>query len=113
MSSDPGAAAAESRVNSTIVSGSVKLISFQPSGRKIWIVVGRDNEYWVDLDLVFCSCKDFYFTTLSGGPECYHLKSVRRAVQEGKFIAIGFDDSEYTQFLKAIAEDSANIILYR
>ena len=97
---------AESRIESAIQSGSVKQVLFQPSGRKLWTVIGKDNEHWTDPELGFCSCKDFYFTTLSGGQECYHLKSVRKAAEENRFIAIEFDDGEYVQFLQALAEDS-------
>ncbi len=99
-----------SRVNDAVTSGSVKQMLFLPSGKKLWIVVGRDNEYWTDPDLGFCSCKDFYFTTLSGDDECYHLKSVRKAVEENMFASMEFADSEYVEFLQAIAEDNANLL---
>lgn len=99
-----------SRVEDAISSGSVKQMLFLPSGKKLWIVVGRDNEYWADPDLRFCSCKDFYFTTLSGGDECYHLKSVRKAAEDNRFTKMEFTDGEYIEFLQAIAEDSANML---
>ena len=44
----------------------VKLHVFKPSNREVWTVVGKDNEYWVDPECSFCSCKDDYFQTLSG-----------------------------------------------
>lgn len=99
-----------SRVEDAISSGSVKQMLFLPSGKKLWIVVGKDNEYWADPDLGFCSCKDFYFTTLSGGDECYHLKSVRKAAEDNRFMKMEFTDGEYIEFLQAIAEDSANML---
>ena len=99
-----------SRVDDAISSGSVKQMLFLPSGKKLWIVVGKDNEYWADPDLGFCSCKDFYFTTLSGGDECYHLKSVRKAAEDNRFTKMEFTDGEYIEFLQAIAEDSANML---
>lgn len=99
-----------SRVNEAVTSGSVKLMMFLPSGKKLWLVVGNDNEYWADPELGFCSCKDFYFTTLSGGDECYHLKSIRKALEENRFMSMEFMDNEYIQFLQAIAEDSANLL---
>jgi predicted nucleic acid-binding Zn finger protein len=83
---------------------------FLPSNKKLWIVVGKDNEYWTDPELGFCSCKDFYFTTLSGDDECYHLKSVRKAIQENRFATVEFADNEYIEYLQAIAEDSANLL---
>ena len=98
------------RVEEALASGSVKLALFVPSGKKIWTVVGREGEYWADPELGFCSCKDFYFTTLSGQDECYHLKSVRKAMQENQFTTVEFADSEYVEYLQAIAEDSFNVL---
>lgn len=100
----------ESKIDSAVSAGSVKQLVFQPSGRVIWIVVGRDNEHWADPALGFCTCKDFYFKALSGGPECYHLKSVRSAIRTRRPVAIGFDDSEYTQILQAILDDQAALL---
>lgn len=100
-----------SRIGDVVISGSVKQMLFLLSKKRLWIVVGKENEYWTDPDLGFCSCKDFYFTTLSSGEECYHLKSVRKALEENKFMKVEFEDSEYVGFLQAIAEDSANILV--
>lgn len=100
----------ESRIDSAIALGSVKKMQFLPSGKSLWIVVGKDNEYWTDPELEFCTCKDFYFTTLSGGSDCYHLKSVRKAIEENRFVTVKFDDSEYAQFLQAIADDSTSLL---
>ena len=98
------------RVDYALASGSVKLMLFLPSNKKLWIVVGKDNEYWTDPDLGFCTCKDFYFKTLSGEDECYHLKSVRKAREESKFMKVEFSDDEYVKCLQAIADDSANFL---
>ena len=103
----------ESRVDGTVVSGSVKQLLFHPSSRNIWIVVGKDNEYWTDPDLGFCSCKDFYFISLSGGKECYHLRSVRKAAKKGGIIVVDFDDAEYVQILQALAEDHSHLLSRR
>ena len=100
----------QSRVDSTVRSGSVKQMLFLPSGKKLWVVIGRDNEYWTDPELGFCSCKDFYFTTLSGGEDCYHLKSVRKTIQQGAFTAIEFNDSDYIHLLQAVADDIINVL---
>jgi predicted nucleic acid-binding Zn finger protein len=102
-----------SRIDNALTSGSVKQMLFLPSGKKLWAVVGRENEYWVDPDLGFCSCKDYYFTTLSGKDECYHLKSIRKAISENRFAVIDFVDNEYVEILQAIAGDSASNLLSR
>ena len=94
----------------TVRQGSVKQMLFLPSCKKLWVVIGRYNEYWTDPELGFCSCKDFYFTTLSGGQDCYHLKSVRKTIQQRGFTAIEFDDSDYTQLLQAVADDNMSVL---
>ncbi len=83
---------------------------FLPSGKKLWVVIGRDNEYWTDPELGFCSCKDFYFNTLSQGQDCYHLRSVVKAIQQREFTTIEFDDSEYVRLLHALAHDSISVL---
>ena len=98
------------RVGEAIAPGSVKLMIFHPSRKKIWIVVGRDNEYWVEPELGFCTCKDFYFTTLSGGDECYHLNGVRNALQDNMLQIIKFEDREYVKYLQALAEDNIDLL---
>jgi predicted nucleic acid-binding Zn finger protein len=91
-------------VENAIAGGSIKKIVFKPSGRTLWLVVGRDNEHWVDPDLGFCTCKDFYFKALSGGVECYHLQSVKKAIG-GSPSMTEFDDEEYVQILQSIVQD--------
>jgi predicted nucleic acid-binding Zn finger protein len=83
---------------------------FLPSGKKLWVVIGRDNEYWTDPELGFCSCKDFYFNTLSHGQDCYHLKSVVKAIQQRAFTIVEFDDSEYIRLLQALADDNISVL---
>jgi predicted nucleic acid-binding Zn finger protein len=100
----------QSRVDYTVGSGSVKQMLFLPSGKKLWVVIGRDNEYWTDPELGFCSCKDFYFATLSGGQDCYHLKSVRKAIKQRGFTVIEFDDTDYTHLLQAVADDNMIVL---
>ena len=89
-----------------VVSGKgVKLHHFEPSNRKVWTVVGKENEHWLDPDLGFCSCEDYYFNTLNGGSECYHLKSVKIAKQQIKVEVIRFSDDEFASFMSALISD--------
>ena len=83
----------------------VKLHLFLPSKRKIWTVVGNNAEYWVDLDLDYCTCKYYYFKTLSGKDKCIHLKKLSNAITENKFDETVFDDSEYPVFLSLLMKD--------
>jgi predicted nucleic acid-binding Zn finger protein len=103
----------ETRIDSAVSGGSVKRLVFLPSGKIVWFVVGTDDEHWVDPDSGFCTCRDYYFKTLSGGPECYHLKSVSRAIETCHYVTISFEDSEYAQMLKAIIEDMVCLLARR
>lgn len=89
-----------------VVSGKgVKLHYFEPSQRKIWTVVGKDNEHWLDPDLGFCSCEDYFFNKLNDGGKCYHLKSVEIAKQQNQVEIIKFSDDEFANFLAALISD--------
>ncbi len=92
-----------------VAPGSVKLHLFLPSGRRLWTVVGKEGEYWLDPELSFCSCKNYYFATLSGGEPCYHLKGIDKAIEEA-VEAIEFSDSDYDGFLQALAVEAENAL---
>ena len=52
----------------------VKKYIFNPSGRIVWIVVGREREYQIMPAAAFCSCDDFYFRVMDREANiCYHL----------------------------------------
>ena len=52
----------------------VKKYVFSPSGRIVWIVVGREREYQIMPAAGFCSCDDFYFRVMDREANiCYHL----------------------------------------
>lgn len=52
----------------------VKRYVFKPSGRVVWIVVGKQRDYLVMPEAEFCSCDDFYFRVLDKEVHlCYHL----------------------------------------
>jgi len=52
----------------------VKKYVFSPSGRIVWIVVGREREYQIIPAADFCSCDDFYFRVMDREANiCYHL----------------------------------------
>ncbi len=93
------------RVESVVSAKRVKLHVFEPSQRKIWTVVGKGEEYWVDTDAVYCSCPGFYFGKLSGKTTCYHLESAELAQKENKIEKIIFSDEEYSDFLSGLISD--------
>jgi predicted nucleic acid-binding Zn finger protein len=91
--------------------GTVKIHRFSPSGRRICSVVGKDAEYWTEPELGFCSCKSYYYRSLSSGKPCYHLTNTVKSIKEKTFTALGFEDSEYDQIIKAIIHDLSNNVL--
>jgi len=92
-------------VESVISSNGVKLHLFMPSNRRIWTVVGKENEHWLDLELGYCSCEDYFYNAIERGRECYHLKSVRAAKEQDKVEMIEFEDSEFEGFIGALVQD--------
>ena len=58
----------------TVKENRVKKYSFKPSGRTVWIVVGRERDYLIMPDVEFCTCDDFYFRVMDKKVHlCYHL----------------------------------------
>ena len=52
----------------------VKKYVFKPSGRVVWIVVGKERDYLLMPEAEFCTCDDFYFRVLDREVHlCYHL----------------------------------------
>jgi len=52
----------------------VKKYVFKPSGKTIWIVVGKERDYLIIPQAEFCMCDDFYFRVLDRQVHlCYHL----------------------------------------
>jgi predicted nucleic acid-binding Zn finger protein len=78
---------------------------FEPSKKTIWTIVGKHHEYWIDLDLDYCSCNDYYFRTLSGQGLCYHLDFAKEKMNS-KVETIIFSDSEYYDFVKSVVADN-------
>ena len=93
-------------VDAVVSSKSVKLHYFEPSTRQIWTVVGKENEHWVEPDLGFCSCEDYYYNALEQNRECYHLKAVRVAKEKNIVETVKFSDYEFENFISALVDDN-------
>lgn len=93
------------RVEVLVSEKRVKLHVFQPSQRKIWTVVGKGEEHWIDPNGSYCSCPGFYFGQLNGKNTCYHLDSVKLAQKENKVEKIIFSDDEFDDFLFGLISD--------
>ncbi len=58
----------------TLKENRVKKYVFKPSGRTVWIVVGKERDYLIMAQAEFCMCDDFYFRVLDREVHlCYHL----------------------------------------
>lgn len=90
------------KVNAVISEKRIKLHLFEPSNRKIWTVVGKGKEYWVDPDLEFCSCESFYFNKVAGKHGCYHLDSICISQEKNQYEIIKFDDEEFADFVAGL-----------
>ncbi|MCD6263162.1 hypothetical protein J7L60_01965 [Candidatus Bathyarchaeota archaeon] len=74
----------------------VKRYTFKPSGRIIWIVVGKEGEYQILPRAGYCSCDDFYFRIINGEAGlCYHLIAQRLAEALGRFEEVEEGDEFY------------------
>jgi len=93
------------RIESMVSEKRVKLHFFEPSQRKIWTVVGKGKEHWLDPDAQYCSCIGYYFGRLNGKSTCYHLDSLYAAKEENKVETIRFSDDEYADFLSGLISD--------
>ena len=96
----------DDKIKSSVSSRSVKLHLFEPSKRKIWTIVGKEKEHWLDPIIGFCSCSGYYFSKMSDNKkECYHLETVRLAEKKQKTELIKFNDNEFGDFLKGLISD--------
>ncbi len=74
----------------------VKKYIFSPSGRIVWIVVGREREYQIMPAAEFCSCDDFYFRVMDREANiCYHLVAQKIADALGEYDKIEEGDRLY------------------
>lgn len=79
----------------------VKLYHFKPSGKKLWIVVGKHGRYLVLPRAEYCTCNDFFFRVMSGEkPSCYHLLAVKKAIQEETYSIVEKEDASYNKILE-------------
>ncbi len=95
----------------TVLSGGVKEVRFLPSGRKVFSVVGRLGDEFIDPERPYCSCSNFFFRVTGGREEiCYHLLSYKIAVKTGKLDVVEFSDEEYAGYLVATVRDVFEVL---
>jgi predicted nucleic acid-binding Zn finger protein len=94
-----------------VLSGSVKECRFEPSGRKLFTVVGTLGDEFIDPERPYCSCSNFFFRVLDGREDlCYHLLSYSIAAKAGKVDVLEFSDEEYRPYLVAAIGDVFQVL---
>jgi predicted nucleic acid-binding Zn finger protein len=78
----------------------VKKYVFKPSGKTVWIVVGRERDYLIMPEAEFCTCDDFYFRVLDREVHlCYHLIAQKLAKNLDWYEAIDEHDELYESLM--------------
>ena len=78
----------------------VKKYVFKPTGRMVWIVVGRERDYLIMPEVDFCTCDDFYFRVLDRQVHmCYHLIAQKLAKNLDWYEAIEEHDELYESLM--------------
>jgi len=77
----------------------IKKYVFQPSGRIVWIVVGKERDYLVMPSIGYCSCDDFYYQ-FDHGHVCYHIIAQKLAEATGRFDLFEDDDQFYDVLIR-------------
>jgi predicted nucleic acid-binding Zn finger protein len=78
----------------------VKKYVFKPSGRTVWIVIGRERDYLIMPEAEFCMCDDFYFRVLDKKIHlCYHLIAQKIARNLGWYETIEENDKLYESLM--------------
>jgi predicted nucleic acid-binding Zn finger protein len=84
----------------TLKDNRVKKYIFKPSGRIVWIVVGRERDYLIMPEAEYCTCDDFYFRVLDKKVHmCYHLFAQKIAQNLGWFDTIETIDESYDMLM--------------
>ena len=79
--------------------GRIKKYVFKPSGRVVWIAVGKQRDYLIMPLADYCSCHDFYFQ-FDRGHLCYHIIAQKLAEAAGKFDLFEDDDQFFDVLIK-------------
>ena len=99
------------RAIDAVLAGGVKDVRFIPSGRRLFTVVGRLGDEFIDPAKPYCSCSNFFFRVLGGREEiCYHLLSHKIATKTGKIDVVEFNDEEYGPYLVATIRDVFEVL---
>jgi len=84
------------KAEEAVSSMAVKKYTFKPSGRTVWIVVGREKEYFL-IPEFYCQCDDFYINVVirRKAKLCYHILAQAIAERLGSFEEYEASDSDF------------------
>jgi predicted nucleic acid-binding Zn finger protein len=84
----------------------VRRLLFMPSRRVVWLVSGRERDYFILPKAGFCSCEDFYFRVISHEEFlCYHLLAQRLAEVLGRYESLEETDDRYEDVAMKVARE--------
>ncbi len=89
------------RAVGAVAEGSVFKYVFHPSGRVVWVVVGRERDYLIESD-DFCACYDFYLNSVVRGrvDACYHILAKVLAEFLGMYRTVKVEDEAYSSLME-------------
>jgi predicted nucleic acid-binding Zn finger protein len=84
------------KAKEALLSMAVKKYRFYPSGRIVWIVVGKEKEYFV-IPKLYCQCDEFYINVVIRRKSdlCYHLLAQAISEKIGKYESFDVPDSDF------------------
>jgi predicted nucleic acid-binding Zn finger protein len=86
----------------------VKKYVFNPSGRVMWIVVGKEREYIIYPAVGYCDCDDFFFAVMDGKAlACQHLIAQRLAEELSDYDLVEVED----RLFDSLMEDKRHLML--
>ena len=79
----------------------IKEYVFKPSGRTLWIVVGKEREYIIYPAVDLCSCDDFFFAVMEGKAlACQHLIAQRMAEELSDYETVEAEDRLFDSLME-------------
>jgi len=81
----------------------VRRYRFTPSGRTVWVVTGREREYQVLPDSLFCTCDDYYYRVMDQKRQlCYHIIAQQISEAMGRYNVTDMIDSRYPEVISKL-----------
>lgn len=84
------------KAQEAISSMDVKKYTFKPSDRIVWIVVGKEKEYFI-IPKIYCQCDEFYINVVIRRRTkiCYHMLAQAIAEKIGNYESFEVPDSDF------------------